>query len=221
VTKRILLRSKPEAVGIDEFRASELADARALLATTPRGSLAVSLARTSVEDHTAVGLRPRPSRFHAAWCSWDLALREPEPGPAVAAGAAWLVEEFVAWDHDLTGADGEPTPGVKQLSLVAKRPGIGADEFEAHYRHHVEVARVHQAGICRYVQNVVRAPLGPAGAAMDVFAISELWFATTDDMRDRYYTGPGAKQIVADDVAAFLDPAATTSMITTETILRR
>ena len=122
----------------------------------------------------------------------------------------WNVDEHVAWDHDPGRAAGR---GVKMVSFVRSRRDLDRPEFEHRYRNHVEVARVHHAGVTRYVQNIVTSPATPTSPPCD--AISELWFASEDEWRSRFYTGEGSPEAVAEDTTGFIDFRNTFSLVVT------
>ena len=127
---------------------------------------------------------------------------------------AWRVHEHVAWDHEPEAYDGSPSLGVKQISFVGKRPDITDEEFVAHYRAHVDVARIHHVGVRKYQQNIVTRTA--AEGASTVFGISEFWFRSVDDLFNRYYAFDNSSAVTRADSANFLDPATTTWMLVQE-----
>jgi hypothetical protein len=190
----------------------------------------------ALEDQSPMdraGMKARPLVWHAASLRWgstgdavDAALAD-----VVSATAAWRVEETIAWDYDGSRAtghvadgrywpEGEPTPGVKFLSLVAKPDDLSLDEFRARYAGHGKVAREHHGGCWRYVQNIVVGPVAePPGKT--IHAVSELWFHSVDDYVERLYTRkPESPAAVAEDTKGFIDFRNTTSMLVQETVLR-
>jgi len=131
----------------------------------------------------------------------------------------WRVHEYVAWDHDPDSYDGSPSIGVKQISFVGKRPDITDDEFEARYRAHVDIARVHHSGVRKYQQNVVSRMDGDTTTT--VGGISEFWFRSVHDLINRYYAFADSSAITRADSANFLDPATTTWMLVQEYWINR
>ena len=80
-----------------------------------------------------------------------------------------------------------PGDAVKQVSLLAAAPGYGPERFTEHYRHHVGLARLHMPSLWQYVQNDVTGSTARPGQAPAIVAVSELWFATTDDFVNHYF----------------------------------
>jgi hypothetical protein len=103
------------------------------------------------------------------------------------------VESHVGWPA-ATATSADPDDVVKQVSFLWATEGVPIEEFRAHYRAHVEVARRHMPALWQYVQNDVVdiAPVdGPAEpGAQGLVAISELWFRTTDDFLHHYFPSP-------------------------------
>ena len=108
-------------------------------------------------------------------------------------------------------------PGVKQLSFLRRPSNVSRDEFRELYFHHTEKLRDDQPGIAKYVQNVVEEI---SGDAPDLDGISELWFASLDDFRDRYWSGPGVAEREAEETSRFLDFSRTWSLIVRERLPR-
>jgi hypothetical protein len=149
---------------------------------------------------------------------------EPDAAPAVLDDGfdqvhTWRVRQHLAWDHDPDEYDGTPSIGVKQISFVGKRPDFSDDEFAEHYRAHVDVARVHHAGVRKYQQNIVSRVQGDTTTT--VGAISEFWFRSVDDLINRYYAFADSSAITRADSANFLDPATTTWMLVQEYWINR
>ena len=90
------------------------------------------------------------------------------------------------WDDG--PGDGDPAGWIKQVSLVRRRPDIGADEFATRYRAHGPVARAHH-GMFRYAQSTAGRAASTASIDDDerVDGISELWFRDRADWRDGFY----------------------------------
>lgn len=121
---------------------------------------------------------------------------------ALARGARSVhrTREFVHWDH--LGAPGPSS--VALVYFVKRRAGLSFDDFAAHYRdRHAPLARVHHPGIARYVQNFVASPDPDGDAPFD--AVSELWFASEEDARTRFYRDGESRRVIGEDVLRFLD----------------
>jgi len=134
---------------------------------------------------------------------------------------AWLVDEWVAPDRpgDPWGpapTAGVPTPGVVHLPTVVRRADLTHAAMVHHWRTvHAPLVAVHNPGVARYVQNVVRAPLTPAAPAVDGSA--QLHFRTVADFRERFHDSEAGRRVVADDVAAFLERGAGWRILAEET----
>ena len=70
-------------------------------------------------------------------------------------------------------------------------------------------------GIAKYVQNVVEES---SPGAPDLDGVSELWFASLEDFRDRYWSGPGVAERESKETGQFLDFSRTWSMIVRERV---
>lgn len=104
-------------------------------------------------------------------------------------------------------------PGVKQISFLRRPPGLSREEFRALYAHHTEKLRDDQPGIAKYVQNVVE-EASPGAPELD--GVSELWFASLQDFRERYWSGPGVAAREAEETGRFLDYRRTWSILVRE-----
>jgi hypothetical protein len=98
------------------------------------------------------------------------------------------VETHVGWVADAADVDVDVADAVKQVSFLHASAGTPLDEFRAHYRDHVEVARRHMPALWQYRQHDVVGVRGPnAEVGAGVVAVSELWFRSTDDFLHRYF----------------------------------
>jgi len=117
---------------------------------------------------------------------------------------AYRVDERVQIDWSRDWADGQPSPGIKQLSFVHRVPALTRDEFATHWSdRHTPLARVHHPGIWRYVQNIVIEALTPDAPGID--GVAELHFRTLDDLHHRYYDSEAGQRVIRDDVRRFID----------------
>lgn len=101
---------------------------------------------------------------------------------------------------------------VKQVSFLHASASYGVERFRESYRHHVEIARKHMPALWQYVQNDVEMIVGEAAEAQGVFAVSELWFRTTEDFLERYFPSE-ADQREFSSHEDFLDLTQATSFI--------
>ena len=231
--KRIFFHRRREEVDSATFAATYRAAHQTLIAETGV-QCAIDLALDDQSPMDAAGMKARPPVWHGVSLRWgDVASSSQatqELAPVVEAASGWRVEETIAWDYDGARAgatpqsgkywpDGEPTPGVKSLSLVAKPHDLSLDEFKERYRNHGAVAREHHGGCWRYVQNIMVGPVTlPPGKI--IHAVSELWFHSLDDYIERFYTRkPESVAAVAEDTKGFIDFKNTTSVLVQETVL--
>ena len=165
--------------------------------------------------HIATRVRsddPAEPRKSAAFLSGSV--RTPDPLPrGVDRVDAYPVDEVLHWDRLPDVSIGSAAPGLQLIVFICRPPHLSAADFRARYLEHADIARVHHPGIARYVQNyVIEAPSGGAPA---VDAITEIWFASEDDFRDRFYRDEESKKIVAADVPRFMRPEDAWSLQTT------
>ena len=135
-------------------------------------------------------------------CAWPRDAAECAAAERQLAGRAaplLRVREVVHWD-ELGEPDAET---VALIYFVRRRPGLRYADFETHYRErHAPLAREQHPGVARYVQNFLAEP---SNAVRDFDAVSELWFRSERDVRERFYRDAESERIVAEDVARFLD----------------
>ena len=233
-SKQIVLVRRRDDVDEPEF-ARQLIDYGSLVAEHHEGvvKVAINVVQTDQRLFEIIGLRIRPIEWHGLVHTWfesshptTQARRYPHSERALAdhllaiasESTGWWVDENNAWPYDRDWPDGVATPGIKQMSLVARRPDITFDEFVTRYRNHVNIAKLHHIGCWQYVQNFVAEPVGVRPSPV-IDGISELWFRSIDDMVERFYTAPGSPEAVRDDTSGFIDFANTRSYLTVETIV--
>jgi hypothetical protein len=130
---------------------------------------------------------------------------------------AYHVQPETQRDYDRTWRDGEPSPGVKMIYPVHRKPGLSRDGFAEHWLHkHVPIVLRYMNGVSRYVTNVV---VGPWGKAPDVDGFVELHYLDPSALSGPRYNAPEADAIMAEDVAQFIVPSGI-AYRTTEYILR-
>ncbi len=133
------------------------------------------------------------------------------PAALAPAAARWLALRLrprPAWDRT---PEAGIRPAVKQVSLLHARDELAPGEFARHFREHVDVARVHHPGICRYTQHDVVEQAG--NAELSVQGVSELWFEDEATLVARYFAGPDSVPVVRADNREYIDFAGTLSLL--------
>jgi len=152
---------------------------------------------------------PSPPRYELV--SWEWHRDTPHFVPDAEFG--YRVSQRPVFDElPPRGAEGW-RPGVKQLSFLRRPKGLSRDAFQELYHHHTAKLRDDQPGIAKYVQNVVEEALP---GMPDLDGVSELWFASLEDFRDRYWSGPGVAERESKETGRFLDFQRTWSLIVRE-----
>ena len=130
---------------------------------------------------------------------------------------AYHVRPEVQRDYARTWRDGEPSPGVKMVYPVRRKPEITREQFAEHWTSkHVPIVLRYMNGVSRYVTNVV---VGPWGKAPELDGLVELHYLEPEALKGPRYNAPEAEAIMAEDVAQFISPSGT-AYRTTEYILR-
>jgi hypothetical protein len=148
-----------------------------------------------IEVHGLTAHVPIWSALHWIFCKDDVRPDLPSPLQAM------TLNEHVGWDYQRSWPDGAATPGIKQLSFIHKGRGVSDEDFLRRYRAHVPEARRHMPGLWKYVQNVAE-PL-PSDRA-EPYGVSELWFESVDDFRERYWASPASQPEEHAEVSQFL-----------------
>jgi hypothetical protein len=188
-----------------------------LAETTPLSRLGarqrvIDVVGTDQELLALHGMPPRlPVRYELlSWEWWD-----DDPVFSPAREYAYRVSARQVFD-ELPPRDAEGRrPGVKQISFLRRPPDVSRDEFRTLYHHHTEKLRDDQPGIASYVQNVVEES---SPDAPDLDGVSEIWFASLEDFRERYWSGPGVAERESRETGRFLDFKRTWSLIVRERV---
>ncbi len=131
------------------------------------------------------------------------------------------VTEAIPLDYDSRDwLDGEPTPGVKQVTLLKRRPDLSYEEF-IHRWHDIHTAlamRIHP--LWAYNRNVVDGAFTPDAPRFD--GIVELMFRQREELLDpaRFFSGTDNIQVILDDVKSWLDFPAVEYYGMSETIVK-
>ncbi|UCE86281.1 MAG: EthD domain-containing protein [Deltaproteobacteria bacterium] len=225
MVKHIYVLWKAADEAIDAFR-GRLFEERVpeLLALAPR-ALAVDVAdveggpppRALDDGSTVAGLVSVRTEKHEDAPAYVRAL-----AGAGARVAGYAVSEAIPLDYDTRDwRDGETTPGVRQVTLLRRRPDLSRDEFlrRWHEVHTPLALEVHP--LWAYNRNVVESALTPDAPAYD--GIVELVFRDARDLLEpmRFFGGkPENIQRIVEDVKGWLDFEAVEYYAMRETIVR-
>jgi hypothetical protein len=142
--------------------------------------------------------------LRSAVASWPFAAR------------AWLVAEHTPLDYERTWPSGTPSPGVRMVSSLFRRPGSSRGEFEAHWLGpHMRIARSFTVPVWRYSQNVVVEALTGHG---DEDGFVGMHFRTPEQLESRWADHPEEANRGAADAALFLDLTRLVSIRACETV---
>jgi hypothetical protein len=206
-----------EAMPLQTFYVANLADESDALRANAVGSMPVrspvdAIAFLRFDD---LGVLSDPARLYA---TRELEERLTADGAYLFSRMhGYVVDEIVQWDTERTWPLGQPSPGVKEISLVRKALDADRDEF----RRHLEDAGGPHApgrhpGVRRSVQNFVVDAVTADAAPLD--ALIELQFRTEEDFRDGHRVDGESTSASADDAARFVDHSATVSIVSRETV---
>ena len=116
---------------------------------------------------------------------------------------AYLVKERVVAAPDPVKGKPMQAGGMKVYMLVSRKPGLSADEFDAHWAGpHARIAMENPVPPSRYVQNVVKSSLFDAPP---IDGIGEQVFTDPDYMAKRAALGPDVAALGAADAQKFID----------------
>ena len=148
-----------------------------------------------------------PDGFSQIWFDDEAAMRAALAAPAYAANAA-DIPTFIG-DFKLlvctpqVDVELAPVSGLlrKRVSLLTRRPGISAEAFRDEWLgRHAEIVRNIPA-IAGYTQNLVirRGPDPDENlpyTALPIDGVAELWFRSTDELREGLYSPAGEALVV-------------------------
>ena len=131
------------------------------------------------------------------------------------------VEQDIPLDYALTWPDGEASPGVRQVTLLARKPDLTTEQFMAHWHgvHGPLALEVHP--LWRYDRNRIMAASTGAPAFEGIVG---LHFRELEDVTDvmRLYGGDKRNiRRISEDVMSFIDMSTITVTVMQETVLRR
>ena len=93
-------------------------------------------------------------------------------------------------------------PKAIRLSPMVRHPDMTHEEADAHWRDiHAPLALEHHGFMCHYTQLSVVHRI--SGAHIDGFALCG--FESVEDLRERFYTRPQSRDVIAADVKRFAD----------------
>ncbi len=230
--KFILALSAPEGAQLNASRLWAQTRLSPLLLNAlplPRLHLDYRLPPEEQPQAPAEGLPSAPGLLLSLWTTQTSpcrarilqALEEAEkelPGPCPER-QLWEVEEHSPKSYRRDWPVGEPSPGVKMISLMRPvAPKSGAECARWWRQKHTPLAlRIH-VGLWNYRQNVVTDTL--FGNIPEVYGIGELHFRNTADYREKFFSSPAGQEAIMEDVAHFLSLEHSAVVHTRELILR-
>jgi uncharacterized protein (TIGR02118 family) len=120
--------------------------------------------------------------------------------------AAYVTTEHVQRSGPPPGPLGHPSPLVKLVCPVRRRPDLTHEAFVEHWLgRHVPLALRHHPGLVRYVTNVVGETLGDA-PPLD--GVAELSFADAESLRTRMFDSSDGERVIREDMARFIGATA-------------
>ena len=129
----------------------------------------------------------------------------------------YVVDEVVQREVPRDWPRGQPSPGIKQISLLRRRPELDGAEFRRRYEHeHGPLTLREHPGLWRYIQNLVVDAVTPDAPPLD--AIAERHFRSDDDFRVGSYRNDDSRSVLAEDSARFIDLSSVVSVSTRETV---
>jgi hypothetical protein len=132
------------------------------------------------------------------------------------ANIGFKARRSIIWDGAFSRSRKGAFTGLKQISLVRRKKNLSPEEFAGHYRNHRETARCHH-GMSQYAQSLSLEPIyGFENELSDIDGVSELWFTTERDWKERFYVHPESQNIVRKDTQKFIDFTRTRSFMVDE-----
>lgn len=129
---------------------------------------------------------------------------------------AWLVEEHTPIAYERSWPSGTPSPGVRMVSSLYRRPGLSRAEFEAHWLGpHTRIASSYTVPFWNYSQNVVSEAL-TRHSGEDGFV--GMHFRTPEQLKARWADYPEEAARGADDAARFMNVPRSVSIRARETV---
>ncbi len=143
----------------------------------------------------------------------DLDLLTPAAGVGLYVGFSRTIRE-----RPESASPGTPSPGVTAVFPLLHHPELDHRHSDHHWRDtHAPLALRHHPGMWDYTQlSVVHTISGPR---VDGFALVS--FASTTDMKERFFGDDHDRKVIYADVASFADPGSPRRVVSTETIYRQ
>jgi hypothetical protein len=143
----------------------------------------------------------------------------PLPDAATLVGA-YQSEEIVQKDYEQDWASGTPSPGIKLVCFVHRRPDISHQQYLDHWgQNHGPLAVRVQPGFWHYVQNHVTDWL--TDTTPDFDGLGELHFRTVDDVFSGMYADDDAERLIFEDIPRFMVNETSTVLVARETLIER
>jgi uncharacterized protein (TIGR02118 family) len=116
---------------------------------------------------------------------------------------AYVTTEHVQKDEAVRVAPGAPSPGVKLVCPLWRRPDLTHEQFVEHWlTRHVPLAKEHHPAMDRYVTNVVDQRLGTSGPDLD--GIAEIHFPSAEILAQGFFASADGERIIREDIARFI-----------------
>lgn len=131
---------------------------------------------------------------------------------------SYVVDVSVPQRYERTWPVGEPSPGIRMMSLCHRAPQLSRDEFARYWRdEHTAVAMGFTVPIWNYTQTVVKEPISSGAPTLD--GVAGLHFHSLAAWQARYLDYPDEARAGAEDAARFMDVPQTEAFFAQETIL--
>jgi hypothetical protein len=205
VPKHVLILRRPAGVGANTFTGHLVGAAR-------RAGLVDAVIELAAPSDIKTGLSTADAMV--VWQS-DAPDALRTAADAIAGHAeivgGYAVHEVLYWD-DAPGV----LSGYTMVACSCRLPGLSPKQFIDRYRAHAAIARVHHPAIRRYVQSFVTTALD---GSRNCEAIALLHFASAGDYARHLYRDEQSRQVVAEDIAGFMDRSRIWAFFTTDRVV--
>lgn len=140
----------------------------------------------------------------------------PVPLPPGCLAHVYRVQETIQLDETAGWTNRAPSPGVKSIFFSRRHESLDNATARKYWDEHAPVARAHHAGMARYIQNGVVAPLTEGAPVVHGFAV--LHFPTMEDLEQRMFDSEQGQAAIRADSQRLV--AGSTVVYATEYVLR-